>query len=144
MQSSEKSFITTNFYDIVYASLSIDEKRLLDEVAELYKHIELTIMDGRINSALNNRVLPAEMNFVTEEMVEGLCKVSKSEVGIAVTGFAGSAGNKIDDGVYYFAIKIKDYVYLEKHVVFGPRNECRASQTRYILWRLNTLLKTFK
>lgn len=81
---------------------------------------------------------------VAEEMVEGLCKVSKSEVGIAVTGFAGSAGNKIDDGVYYFAIKIKDYVYLEKHVVFGPRNECRASQTRYILWRLNTLLKTFK
>lgn len=81
---------------------------------------------------------------VAEEMVEGLCKTSKSEVGIAVTGFAGSAGNNIDDGVYYFAIKIKDYVYLEKHVVYGPRNECRASQTRYILWRLNTLLKTFK
>ena len=79
---------------------------------------------------------------VAEEMVEGLCKISGSEVGIAVTGYAGEAGNKVDDGVYYFAIKIKDYVYLEKHVVFGPRNECRASQTRYILWRLNTLLKT--
>ena len=81
---------------------------------------------------------------VAEEMVEGLCRVSGSDVGIAVTGFAGSAGNKVDDGVYYFAIKIKDYIYLERHQVYGPRNECRASQTRYILWRLNTLLKMRK
>ena len=81
---------------------------------------------------------------VAEEMVEGLCRVSGSDVGIAVTGFAGSAGNKVNDGVYYFAIKIKDYIYLERHQVYGPRNECRASQTRYILWRLNTLLKMRK
>ena len=51
--------LTTNFYDKVYVSLAIDEKRLLDEVAELYKHIELTIMDGRINSALNNKIIIA-------------------------------------------------------------------------------------
>lgn len=81
---------------------------------------------------------------VAEEMVEGVCKISNSEVGIAVTGYAGPSGNTVDDGVYYFAIKIKDYIYLERHQVFGPRNECRASQTRHILWRLNTLLKTFK
>lgn len=81
---------------------------------------------------------------VAKEMVNGVCKISHSEVGIAVTGYAGSSGNKVDDGVYYFAIKIQDYIYLEKHQVFGPRNECRASQTRYILWRLNVLLKTFK
>lgn len=78
---------------------------------------------------------------VAEEMVNGVCRISDSDVGIAVTGYAGASGNKVDDGVYYFAIKIKDVIYSEKHVVFGPRNECRASQTRYILWRLKTLLK---
>ena len=81
---------------------------------------------------------------VAEEMVNGVCKISNSEVGIAVTGYAGASGNRVDDGVYYFAVKIKDYVYLERHQVFGPRKECRSSQTRYILWRLNTLLKTIK
>ena len=49
--------LTTNFYDKVYGSLAMDEKRLLDEVAELYKCIELTIMDGRMNSALNNKII---------------------------------------------------------------------------------------
>ena len=78
---------------------------------------------------------------VAEEMVNGVCRISNSDIGIAVTGYAGASGNKVDDGVYYFAIKIKDVIYSEKHVVFGPRNECRTSQTRYILWRLKTLLK---
>ena len=49
--------LTTDFYDVVYVSLAIDEKKLLDEVAELYKHIELTIMDKRTNSALNNKII---------------------------------------------------------------------------------------
>lgn len=81
---------------------------------------------------------------VVEEMVNGVTKISNSEVGIAVSGYAGASGNRIDDGVFYFAIKIQDYVYLEQHRVYGTRNECRSSQTRYILWRLNTLLKNLK
>lgn len=81
---------------------------------------------------------------VAKEMVTGVCRISNSDVGIAVTGYAGASGNKVDDGVYYFAIKIKDTIYAERHQVFGDRNECRASQTRYILWRLKTLFNSQK
>ncbi len=80
---------------------------------------------------------------VAEEMADGLMKISNADVCIAVTGYAGSSGDKNDDGTFFFAIKIHDYVYIEEHQVFGPRNDCRASQTRYILWRLKMLLDTF-
>ncbi|MBQ8292605.1 MAG: GNAT family N-acetyltransferase [Bacilli bacterium] len=81
---------------------------------------------------------------VAEEMVEGVTKISNAEVGISVTGYAGTSGDNINDGVFYFAIKVKDYIYLEKHKVYGTRNDCRKAQTRYILWRLNTILKRGK
>lgn len=81
---------------------------------------------------------------VAEAMAVGVSKLSKSDVSIGVTGFAGSSSKDERDGLFFFAIKIKDYIYLEEHKCFGPRNQCRESQTRYILWRLNSLLKTFK
>lgn len=81
---------------------------------------------------------------VAEAMAIGVAKITKSDVTIGVTGFAGSSSKDERDGLFYFAIKIKDYIYLEEHKCFGPRNQCREAQTRYILWRLNSLLKTFK
>ncbi len=55
---------------------------VLDMIAEFARNTVLDSLDGvenweewnieKINSNLNNRVLPAEANFVTEEMVEGL------------------------------------------------------------------------
>ncbi len=55
---------------------------VLDMIAEFARNTVLDSLDGvenweewnieKINSNLNNRVLPADANFVTEEMVEGL------------------------------------------------------------------------
>lgn len=81
---------------------------------------------------------------VAEAMAIGAAKASKADVTIGVTGFSGSSSKDERDGLFFFAIKIKDYIYLEEHKCFGPRNHCREAQTRYILWRLKCLLKTFK
>lgn len=96
-----------------------------------------------VKSSLINKYGVASIE-VAEAMAVGLSKISKSDVSIGVTGFAGSSSMDERDGLFYFAIKVKDYIYLEKHKCFGPRNHCREAQTRYILWRLNCLLKTFK
>ncbi len=54
----EGSSLTTSFYNNEYAKLAIDEVKLLDEIIEIYRYVEFTIMEGRYNSALGNSIIP--------------------------------------------------------------------------------------
>ena len=44
-------------YDNEYKKLSIDESLLLDDMIEIYRYVEFTIMEKRYNSALGNSVI---------------------------------------------------------------------------------------
>lgn len=83
---------------------------------------------------------------VADEMAKGLKRISKSNVCLSVTGFAGSGSEKLDtDGLCYFGIMMNDNnLYHEKIQVSGNRNECRYAQSTYILWKTLTLLKNAK
>ena len=50
--------LTTSFYNNEYTRLSIKEDQLLNEIKVIYNFVELTIMDKKINIALNNKIIP--------------------------------------------------------------------------------------
>ncbi len=81
---------------------------------------------------------------VAEEMANGLAKISGSEICISVTGYAGSGSYEETDGLFFFCIKTPNYEHVERHQVQGNREECRFSQTTYILWRLLSILKKYQ
>ena len=78
---------------------------------------------------------------VAKEMVEGLFNVTKSEVCVSVTGFAGGNTKLPTDGLCYFGIKINDLLIVETVKVNGNRNVCRRKQVKYILNRLYNEIK---
>ena len=53
----EGSRLTTSFYSTEYKKLGIDEARLLDDVIEVYRYVEFSMMEGRYNSALGNSII---------------------------------------------------------------------------------------
>ena len=59
------------------------------------------------------------------EMAEGVRKLLDTDVGIATTGIAGPTGGTPDKpvGLVYIALATKDYVYHEKHIFHGDREE---------------------
>jgi PncC family amidohydrolase len=59
------------------------------------------------------------------EMAKGVRKLLGSDVGIATTGIAGPTGGTPDKpvGLVYIALATKDYVYHEKHIFHGDREE---------------------
>lgn len=78
---------------------------------------------------------------VAKEMVEGLVNVTKSEVCVSVTGFAGGNTKLPTDGLCYFGIKINDLLIVETVKVKGNRNACRRKQVKHILNRLYSEIK---
>jgi nicotinamide-nucleotide amidase len=79
---------------------------------------------------------------VAEAMVKGLKKISKADVNISVTGYAGGADYNPDDGLCYFAISYEDIVDVEKHVFKGSRNEVRYHISSYILWKAGQIISS--
>lgn len=74
---------------------------------------------------------------VALEMVNGLKKITNSDVCISITGLTdGENKGKFDCGII-----IKDQTYLFNYQVDGSRNEIRNKQTQIILWVLLQLLK---
>ena len=71
-------------------------------------------------------------------MAEGL---QGSTVKIAVTGYAKGIERKKTDGLFYYALILKDRTYLHNHRVTGTRNEIRFAQTTQILWHLLKILR---
>ena len=53
----EGSRLTTSFYSTEYKKLGIDEARLLDDVIEVYRYVEFSMMEGRYNSALGSSII---------------------------------------------------------------------------------------
>lgn len=74
---------------------------------------------------------------VALEMVNGLKKITNSDVCISITGLTdGENKGKFDCGII-----IKDQTHLFNYQVDGSRNEIRNKQTQLILWVLLQLLK---
>jgi PncC family amidohydrolase len=58
-------------------------------------------------------------------MAKGVRKLLDTDVGIATTGIAGPTGGTPDKpvGLVYIALATKEYVYHEKHIFHGDREE---------------------
>ncbi len=82
---------------------------------------------------------------VARLMVIGLHELTKAEVCVSVTGFAGrdTEERTENDGLCYFGIKIKDEIYVSSYTAKGNRNESRVLQSGYILKMVLEKLKTF-
>lgn len=81
---------------------------------------------------------------VADEMAEGILIISKADIAVSVTGFAGGKEKLPTDGLCYFCIKVKgkkELEHLEKIQVEGNRYECRYAQSTYIMWRVLQILK---
>lgn len=70
---------------------------------------------------------------VALEMVEGLKKISNSDVCVSVTGIAESDNSLCSCD---FAIMINDEIFVEKYETTGSRNDVRQSYTKHILTKI--------
>lgn len=73
------------------------------------------------------------------EMLDGL----KSDVAISVTGIAGPEGGTTEKpvGLVYIGYKIKDDIFVEKHIFKGDRERIRTRSVLYAMFALTKLLK---
>jgi len=80
---------------------------------------------------------------VAEAMAIGVKKKANSSVGVGITGIAGpNGGTPLKPvGLVYFSFVIDDYVYVEKKIFNGAREDIRIRSTMYIMWRLLVELK---
>jgi len=76
---------------------------------------------------------------VVQEMVEGLQELTKADVALALTGYAGPNGENI--GLVYYGIKIKDDLYISKSNFRGNRQMIRQRATLLGLYKLVLLLR---
>ena len=77
---------------------------------------------------------------VAKEMVLGLHNISKANICISVTGFAGGNNDSEHDGLCYYGIKINNDLYVESIKVEGDRNTARYNQKEHILKRVLELI----
>jgi len=80
---------------------------------------------------------------VAQEMVKGLANITNSQICISTTGIAGPNNPYLDKpmGLVCYSIKINENFYNEEKIFKGDRNIIRLKATRWILYRLFTLLK---
>jgi PncC family amidohydrolase len=73
-------------------------------------------------------------------MVEGLRRISKCDVCVAITGIAGPTGGTPDKpvGLVFMSFSIDGNVYIEKHIFKGTRREIRLSTVEFVF---NFLIK---
>ena len=121
----------------------------LDEELELSKRVA----EGDVEA--KNKLLKVPFEVVEDKgvvssevarlMVIGLHELTKAEVCVSVTGFAGrdTEERTENDGLCYFGIKIKDEIYVSSYTAKGNRNESRVLQSGYILKMVLEKLKTF-
>ncbi|MGL5085055.1 MAG: CinA family protein, partial [Clostridium sp.] len=76
------------------------------------------------------------------EMVEGISREAKTEVGIATTGIAGPGGGTVEKpiGLVYIGVKVKNNISIEKYIFSGSREEVRKKATIKALEMLKVML----
>lgn len=89
-----------------------------------------------------NQEVIDKYGVVSEEtaiaMVNGVCLKANSQVGVAVTGYAGPSGGTEKDpvGTVYYAIKVNEKVYSYKKFYKSPRNVLRQKVVMSIYYHL--------
>lgn len=83
---------------------------------------------------------------VVIEMVKGVASAAKSEVSVAVTGYAGPTGgtDKIPCGTVWYAIKVNDDIYTYHNIFKTDRNTLREKTGMLIYYHIYSLLKNLK
>ena len=76
------------------------------------------------------------------EMVEGLKKLTNSDICVSVSGIAGPTGGSIEKpvGLVHYAISTPKGIICEHQVFRGNRNNIRERATLYILYRVYKIL----
>lgn len=117
-------------------------------VSDVFKEGFVTYSNEAKKSALNvKQETLAQYGAVSEEtareMVEGLVKKAKSDIGISVTGIAGPTGGTEDKpvGLVYIGFYYKDNITVSKYIFAGNRQKIR---NRTVYESLNTLWKMIK
>ncbi len=74
-------------------------------------------------------------------MVEGLQRITKCHICVAITGIAGPTGGTPDKpvGLVFTGFFIDGNVYIEKHIFNGTRRDIRLSTVEFVF---NYLIKT--
>ncbi len=73
------------------------------------------------------------------EMVEGLCRLFRADIGIATTGIAGPSGGTADKpvGTIFIAIKFRDKISVKQYTLRGGRLD-------FMIRAMNTAMKQLK
>ena len=80
--------------------------------------------------------------IVAREMAEGVCKSTKSDVGVGITGVAGPTGGTIETpvGTVCFGFCINGKTILKTKIFSGNRNSVRLKATNFAIKTLIDLL----
>lgn len=74
-----------------------------------------------------------------KQMVEGLSNKSKSDINVAVSGYAGPDGEEV--GKYFYAIKANDLIITAEAKTRGNRDMIRQRVTKYVLYQTYIFIK---
>lgn len=117
-------------------------------VSDVFKEGFVTYSNEAKISALNVKQetldqYGAVSEETAREMVEGLVKKAKSDIGISVTGIAGPTGGTEDKpvGLVYIGFYYKDNITVSKYIFAGNRQKIR---NRIVYEALNTVWKMIK
>lgn len=79
-------------------------------------------------------------------MVNNLCSIYKSDVGISVTGIAGPSGGSAEKpvGLVYIAVKINNKSFVKKYILRGDRSTIRRKTVASAFNLLNESMKVEK
>lgn len=116
-------------------------------VSEIYKEGYLTYSNKAKRKLLGVKKSTIEKYGAVsvqcaEEMVKGLCKVTKSECGVSITGIAGpDGGTKTKPvGLVYVGVCINGHTCVKEYRFSGNRNKIREQAVAYALIFLREML----
>lgn len=117
--------------NVAGASLVIDESLVTYSEEAKAKYLSIPLKNIKEYGVVSKEI--------ALQMVEGLDKLTHSDITVSVTGFAGPTG--IDVGKVCYAIKYKDVLINEEKRFRGSRDMIRTRVSRHILYLVYKILK---
>lgn len=116
-------------------------------VSEIYKEGFLTYSNKAKRKLLGVKKSTIEKygavsTQCAEEMVKGLCKVTKAECGVSITGIAGPDGGTKEKpvGLVYIGVCVNGHTSIKEYNFKGNRNKIREQSVAFALIQLREML----